>query len=136
MARCTATAASGEPCKATAQPGRDVCKWHDETPEGRARRKAESRRGGLAKAYGSLPTGAPLADDPKVATLDLGTPDGLRGFLSASLHALARLPFDARTANAIGQLATAQRSLIETSDFEKRLAVLEAAANRPNLRAG
>jgi hypothetical protein len=57
----------------------------------------------------------------------------LTAFLAQALHALARLPFDTRTANAIGQLATAQRAMIEGSDFERRLAALEAAQS-PGLR--
>ena len=36
-------------------------------------------------------------------------------------------PVPARTANAIGQLATAQRGLIEASDLKRRIADIEAA---------
>lgn len=132
--RCTALAASGAPCKAPPIPGRRVCRWHDPSPEAKAKHKAESKRGGLSKAYGALPSVAALADDPRVAALDLETAEGLRGFLGATLAALARLPFDTRTANAISALATAQRAILETSDFEGRLAALEAVAERPPVR--
>ncbi len=134
---CSETTASGKPCRARVMPGRDVCRWHDTTPEGKARHKAESARGGVSKAYGALTAVSPLVDDPNVVALNLETAAGLRGFLSATLAALARLPFDVRTATAIGQLATAQRSTLETTDFEARLNALESQATAgPRLHAG
>ena len=133
--RCTSLTRSGAPCRAAVAPGRDVCRWHDPSPAAKARHKAESARGGLTKAYGALPAVAALADDPRVSALNLETAEGLRGFLGATLAALARLPFDTRTANAISALATAQRNIVEASDFEARLATLEAAQRLgPHLR--
>jgi len=108
--------------------GARFCRWHDPSAEGRARHLEESRRGGHAKAYNALPAGAPLAESAAVAGLNLSTPAGLVGLLAASLAALARLPFDTRTANALGQLATAQRGILEASDLEQRLAALESRA--------
>jgi hypothetical protein len=125
--RCAANTAAGTPCKQMATPGREVCRWHDPSPDARARHRAESARGGKAKAYAAIPAIEALASDPTLANLNLGTAAGLRDFLAVTLAALTRLPFDTRTANAIGGLVTAQRSLIEASDFEKRLAALEAA---------
>lgn len=133
---CREKNASGRPCKATVLPGRDVCRWHDPSPEGRAAHQAISRKGGHAKAYNALPMTDSLAEDPRVGTLDLSTATGLRDYLAAALAALGRLPFDARTANSIGQLATAQRALLEASDTEARIAALEAAAHTgPRLTA-
>jgi hypothetical protein len=48
--------------------------------------------------------------------------------LAGTLAQLAQLPLDVRHATALGQLATAQRALIEGSDLEQRLAALEAGA--------
>ena len=130
MTLCTATRVDGQPCRASPPPGKTLCRWHDPSPEARQRHIAESRRGGVAKAYGELAAGAPLAD--AVRDLDLGTPDGLRQLLAVVLHALAALPVDVRTCNSFAQLAGAQRSLIESSDVEARLRALEERA--PDLR--
>ncbi|MDA1082706.1 MAG: hypothetical protein O2973_13755 [Gemmatimonadetes bacterium] len=70
---------------------------------------------------------AALADDSRLATFDLETAGGLRAYLGVTLRALAHLPFDTRTANAISALATAQRNMIETSDIAARLERLETA---------
>ena len=130
-------AASGLPCRAAVMAGRNVCRWHDPSPEAKAKHKAESARGGQAKAYGALPAVGALADDPRVAALDLETAEGLRGLTGATLAALARLPFDVRTAHAISALATTQRNTLETHDYEARLRALEALAPSTNrLRAG
>lgn len=86
------------------------------------------------QVYSALPSVAALADDPRIAALNLETAEGLRGFLSATLAALARLPFDTRTANAISALATAQRNTIETGDFEVRLKALEGSRSTLGLR--
>jgi hypothetical protein len=62
--------------------------------------------------------------------LNLETPAGLRGLLAGALRQLARLPLDVRVANALAQVATAQRAIIEASDLERRVEALEAAALR------
>ena len=124
--QCTSLTTGGKPCRAHVEHGSLFCRWHDPSPSARAKHSAESKRGGLAKAYGALPAIAALAEDPAVAALDLETAAGLRGLLSATLGALARLPFDMRSAHAIGALATAQRSTLEISAHEARLAAVEA----------
>lgn len=126
MSRCPGTTPSGAPCKANVRTGETWCRWHDPTPEGRARHRADSARGGTQKAYGALVSVGAIADAVDVDSLDLTTARGVTALLGATLAQLARLPFDTRTANAIGQCATAARSLIETSDLETRLAALEA----------
>jgi hypothetical protein len=135
--RCSATAASGHPCKAAALPDRDVCRWHDDTPEGRERQREAGRKGGKAR---TIPAIGALAEDPALAALDPSTTEGLRDCVSATIRALFRLPFDVRVANCLGGLATAQRALIESSELERRLAALEAAQpdnphTPPHLRA-
>jgi hypothetical protein len=112
-------------------PDRDVCRWHDDSPEGRARQRELGRKGGLANA---APVIGALADDPAAAALDPGTADGLRECVAHTIRALFRLPFDVRVANSISTLATAQRALIESSDFERRLAAIEESMNKPHLR--
>ena len=58
--------------------------------------------------------------------LDLGTAEGLRSLLGATLEDLAHLPVDARVGQAISSLSTAQRATIDASDHEARIAALEA----------
>lgn len=128
--RCGSTTKAGAPCRAVPLPGRDYCLFHSPDPADRERLLAQSRRGGQknrAPIADEAPPPPSLADTQDVATLDLRTPEGLTGFLAAALGALARLPFDARVANAIGQLATGQRALIDTDDVQKRLKALEKA---------
>jgi len=129
---CTASRADGQPCRASPAPGRTLCRWHDPAPEARQRHIAEARRGGHAKAYGSLVSGVPLAD--AVASFDLGTPDGLRQLLAAVLRGLASLPLDVRAANSFAQVAGVQRALIESSDLDARIRALEERAASPRLR--
>jgi hypothetical protein len=130
---CRAKTKEGKRCRATPKPGAKFCRWHSRKPVDRARHIEESRKGGLTKAYGSLAHVEPLATDPRVAALNLGTADGLQQLVAAALRALARLPLDVRTATAIGQLVTTQRSTIETSDIEARLRALESGRT-PQLR--
>lgn len=125
--RCKSRAATGEACKAALMPGRDHCRWHSPDPADRERHLAESRKGGHAKAYGALSSVAPLSESEGVVGLDLQTAAGLKALLGHTLKGLANLPFDVRVATAIGQLALAQRSTIETSDLDERIAVLEAS---------
>ena len=125
---CGGTRRDGQPCRATALPGSDRCLWHDERPAAQRRRRDASRRGGLTKAYGSLPSTAPLADGLDVANLDLASAAGVVQLLGETLGALARLPFDVRTANAIAQVATSQRAALEASALEARVGALETAA--------
>lgn len=122
---CTGRKPDNTPCLAPLVPGTDRCRWHPSDEAARERHREESRRGGLSKAYGQTASAPPLAECAEFIGLDMGTADGLRGFLSLTLAQLARLPFDCRVANAIGQIATAQRGTIETSDLEARLAALE-----------
>jgi hypothetical protein len=107
--------------------GERWCRWHDPTAEGRRRHRAESARGGKAKAYNALAATAPLAESLNLDALDLATAGGVVALLAGSLRALAALPFDVRTAHAIAQTATAQRNVIETADLAERVAALEAA---------
>jgi len=129
--RCTGTKPDGTPCANVATSGTKTCRWHSRRPADIAARLAASSKGGTAKAYGALVSVAALADDPRVAGLNLETAEGLRGFLGATLGALARLPFDTRTAQAISAIATAQRNTIEAGDLEARLSALEAAQTGP-----
>jgi hypothetical protein len=132
---CTSRKGNGDPCLAALIPGRDVCRWHSTDPADRERHQAESRRGGLSKAYSAIPSVAPLAETAGVSELDLATPTGLRAFLAATLRALAHLPLDTRVANAIAQVVTCQRSVLETSDFEERLRILETTRHTSLKRA-
>lgn len=124
--RCTGTKPDGTPCANMATNGRKTCRWHSRRPADIAARLAASSKGGKTKAYGALPATGALADDPAISGLDLTTAAGLTLYVAAHLHALARLPYDIRTAHAAASLVNAQRSTIEASSFEARLAELEA----------
>jgi hypothetical protein len=128
-AYCASPRTDGQPCRAYAQPGKTVCLWHDPSDDARAKHREQCRKGGQTKAYGALTVVEPLANDPAVAELDLQTVEGLRGLLAVTLRALTTLPFDTRIAMNIGQISTAQRTVIVESDLERRLAELEAAAS-------
>lgn len=134
--RCSAIAAGGGQCRKQRAPGRDVCAFHDQSPEARARHQAISAKGGHARAEREqLTATAPLAEEPGVAELDLASASGIRDFAAATLRGLSRLPLDARLANAITGLLTAQRAMLESSDLEARLAALEARLTSSHLRA-
>jgi hypothetical protein len=115
-------------------PGREVCRWHSKSPADKAKRREMGSRGGKKKPA-PLPTISPLVETKGVAELNLETAEGLRTFLAHALHALGRLAFDTRTANAIGQLVTAQRTVVVAGDFEERLIALEAVRDQRPLRA-
>lgn len=125
--RCSGTKRDGSRCRAALIPGRDVCRWHSTDPADREKHLAESKRGGYARAYGQLVTVAPLGEAEEFAELRprLATAAGVRDFISLALAQLAQLPFDCKVANAIAQLATAQRGIIDTSDIEERLRIIE-----------
>lgn len=114
--------------------GRDVCRWHSKAPADKAKRREMGARGGKKKPA-PLPAISALAEIKGVADLNLETAEGLRTFLAHALHALGRLPFDTRTANAIGQLVTAQRTVVVAGDFEERLLALETLREQRTLRA-
>ncbi len=128
MATCKATTVSGAACRANARGATGWCRWHDPDPAVRVEHRAQSRAGGIAKAAAVVTeTAAPLATDPAVRALDLATAHGVRGVLAAMLRALTTLSVDVRLANALGNLATAQRGTIEQADIIARLDALEAA---------
>lgn len=93
------------------------------------RHRETSRKGGkVGIDRAPLPSVAPIGI---IDTAELETLSGLRRLLAGTLAQLAQLPLDVKTATATGQLATAQRALIEGSDIEQRLAALENAQSGP-----
>jgi hypothetical protein len=128
---CSESTQSGAPCKARVVPGATTCRWHDPSPEARAKHQAESRRGGEAKAYGALVAGEPLSADATVCEADLTTAAGLAIYVAGALRALARLPFDVRVAHAISSLAGTQRNALQETVLEDRLAALESQRRGP-----
>ena len=120
---CSAIASTGSPCRAHAGKG-GYCWAHDPSLEGRERHRQASRRGGL-KGIAPLPAVGPAGI---IDSTELETLAGLRRLLAGTLAQLSQIPVDARVATATGQLATAQRNLIEGSDIEDRLTKLESGA--------
>lgn len=116
MTRCRGqNTTNGQPCKATALPGRDYCFAHD--PETRDRHRKGAQLGAAQSGrYG------PTLD---VAGVDVGTLDGLRELLARALKQLANLPFNERAANAMAVLAAQLRAILQDADLERRLAALE-----------
>lgn len=112
MALCTASTKKGAKCGGSAVGDTELCRWHAPNRNGKSMvvLSAES-----------------LATDPAVAALDLSTPAGLKLLLAITLKALTKLPLDVRLANAMGFLATSQRSIIEQSEIVARIEALENA---------
>ena len=124
--RCAATTKAGDPCRAQALPASDRCTLHSEDPEIQTQRLEAARRGGLERTKQlSRPSADPLPP-LDVADLNLETIEGLRAYVARVLYKLAELPFDVRVANSIGQVINVQRSILETSDLEGRVANLES----------
>jgi hypothetical protein len=80
------------------------------------------RRGGRRR---SAQLAAPTVSGIRTSDLDLSSAQGLVTYVARALTQLAQLPFDVKTANAMGQLVTCQRGTLEVSDLEARLAALE-----------
>jgi hypothetical protein len=102
--------------------GQKWCRWHDPSTEARARHHAESVKGGSVRPL-LPPSVEPIAD--AVKGCDTRTPRGLVSYLSATLDALATLPFSTGVAHAVVAAVNAQRATIETSTFAQRLDALE-----------
>ncbi len=124
---CEQTTRAGTRCRAASLRGKRWCKWHSPSEEDVARRLEASARGGRASL---LPDPPALDALESVAECDLHTAVGLRQLTAATLRALARVPFDYHTANAIAQLLSAQRQILQTADFDARLAALEELLTR------
>ena len=62
-----------------------------------------------------------------LGTVDSESPAGTRTLLAAAMRQLCTLPTDVRIANALCQLATAQRAIIEGADFVSWIEALEGA---------
>ncbi len=123
----------GVPCKMPAIPGKAVCRYHSPDPEDVARHRDMSAKGGEAvrQAFKPGATASPYTIEPlnsveDIASCDLTTSAGLSKYLAMALRHLARVPFGTNVANAMAQLVTAQRNVVETSEIERRLAELEA----------
>jgi hypothetical protein len=116
--KCSATTRFGDPCKRDALKGEEFCRVHH--PATAKHHRERSREGGLQK----LNRTAPL----DISDLDPTTLDGLKGVLGRAMERLGRLQFDSRVANAIAVLAREQRSILQDSEFERRLAALEETA--------
>ena len=112
----------GTRCKALVMPGTLRCAIHSDDPVTQEKMLKGKRLGGQRRTRQlTEPTLGPLDANG----LDLSTMDGLVAYVARALGQLARLPFDVRVANAIGQLVNVQRGALEASDFENRLATLE-----------
>jgi hypothetical protein len=116
--KCIATTRSGEQCKKDAMAGEEYCTIHH--PAHAKRHRERSREGGLQK----LNRTGPL----DISDLDPTTLDGLKSVLGRAMERLGRLKFDSRVANAIAVLAREQRSILQDSEFEQRIAALEETA--------
>ena len=131
---CPCTNQSGGPCRAWVKSGATHCSLHSPDPAARARHVEQSRKGGLVGLERTpLPAVAPVG---VIDAASLESLAGLRRLLAGTLAKLAQLPIDTRTGTTIGQVATAQRALIEGSDIEERLTKLEAGQPALKLHKG
>lgn len=62
---------------------------------------------------------------------NLETVAGLVALVARTLERLTELPLSVPVANSVGQLVTVQLRALEGGDFERRLAALEHAVQRP-----
>jgi hypothetical protein len=118
VTHCKGITKDGRPCSAKARPGTDLCPWH--TPELAEQRKVWSQTGGQhrsAAARAQKALGAkPMTMEALEAQLSLVFARVFAGQMSPSIG------------NCLGTLARSMAELRKTSDFEQRLAELEASA--------
>jgi hypothetical protein len=118
VVHCKGITKDGRPCSAKARPGTDLCPWH--TPELAEQRKAWSQTGGQhrsAAARAQKALGAkPMTLEALEAQLSLVFQRVFEGKLSPSIG------------NCLGALARSIAELRKSTEFEQRLAELEASA--------
>jgi hypothetical protein len=114
--RCKGTRKDGEPCQAYAVSWSDYCMAHDPSL---ARSRQEWRRAG----------GARRAEEYRVVEQisRLKRPQDVRQMLAVTAERLERGEIDAKTANAIGRVASLLLKAMELSDIDDRLARWEKA---------
>ena len=126
MAQCDYLTAKGTRCRATAREGSDWCNLHD--PGNRAAIEAGRRRGGHNRRR---PT-------TSLEDVDFGDLAGVRRLLEvAAVDALGLDP-SAQRCRVLVAAAEAAGRLLQTADYEARLAELEAliASQLPGARFG
>ena len=117
LEKCSAVTRDGKPCSARPRPNSDRCPWHDERLS--AQRRAWSAKGGAgksnaARAAKAMPTAMTSAE--------------LLATLSQAIRKVERGEMQPGPAGAIAALARTMNAIRETSEIERRLAALEAAA--------
>ncbi len=115
---CTSNNRFGKPCQRVALAGEEFCAVHH--PDYAPHHRRMAREGGQKQLNRSGPL--------DITGLDLTTLDGLREFLARALDRLAALDFDSKVASAAAVLASQQRTILQDSEFERRLGVLEQTA--------
>jgi len=127
-AHCQGTTARGTPCRARPVHGSRFCVRHSPDADVQAKAREGWRRGGRMRA---AQLAAPTVPGIRTSDLDLSSAHGLVTYVARALAQLALLPFDVRTANAMGQLVTCQRGTLEVSDLAARITALEQQLGGP-----
>lgn len=122
VGKCQARTRQGKPCANRAMPGSGWCVFHDPTPEGEARRRENSRRGGQRRSNSSR-VRRQLASD----VLQL---DEVAGLLSVALKSVVVGKMPPSIATAASNVARALIDVREADDLERRLTALEAASEQ------
>src|SRR4051812_23389674 len=114
--RCKAKNVSGSPCSSTPVRDDGYCYWH--SPALAAEREAARRRGGAARSNQAR---AAKHLPPVLSSSDL------LAVLSGAMRRVERGELEPGPANAMAALARAMNTIREATEFENRLATLEAA---------
>ncbi len=115
--RCEAVAKNGKPCSATPVPGLGRCAWH--APEWAEQRREWSRRGGKGKSN---------AARMRRQLPEAMTPGEIQSLLGAVLKGVVAGRVEPGVGNAAANLGRAIVAVREATEYEERLAALEAAA--------
>ena len=116
--RCSAIAASGQPCRATPKTDVPYCFWHEPGNEDEV---AEARRlGGLRRKRERTVSGA-------YDFTGLGSVEEIRRLLEIAVIDTLGADNSISRAKTLVQIASSAAKLLETGELERRIELLEAA---------
>ena len=122
---CGARTQRGAPCRSFTLPGRPFCMSHDPERAGDVR-QARARGGAAASKLRALKARRPRLD----------TAAGLMAFIAALAHDTLGGRVAPDVSRAVAYALSLQLRLLEASELEQRIAVLEERAERERLTGG
>ena len=117
---CVATRADGQPCKAIARFGSDLCFWHD--PAAREEMLECARKGAAAARQRRVVIGA--------GRVRLKDAEEIRRLLAVAVNGLRTGDMAPVAANALCRLLKTSLEVIQFAELSRRLAKLEEAAGK------